>query len=88
METVATLDLMHGIEQQGKLVKQKKIILTSDKNTLIWAADGRTVQLKLALLSGGVNYVTVNVPWQTRTVLRSLSGIDLKPYTHVKLATN
>ncbi len=88
METVATLDLMQGIEQQGKLVKQKKVILTSDKNTLIWAADGRTVQLKLALLSGGVNYVTVNVPWQTRTVLRSLSGIDLKPYTHVKLATN
>lgn len=85
MQPLATLDLVQGIEEQGKLVKQQKIVLSSDAHTLVWTDKNQTLQIKLALLKGGVNYATVNFPWKTRTVLRSHTGINVKPYTHIKL---
>ncbi len=88
IQSTDTLDLVQGVEQQGKLVKQRKIVVSSDARTLVWTDKNQTLQIKLSLLTGGVNYATFNFPWKTRTVLRSRTGVDIKPYRYVKLSAD
>ncbi|WP_460953314.1 DUF4932 domain-containing protein [Spirosoma litoris] len=84
MQPLRSLDLIWAIEQQGKVVRQERLVLTPENNTLVWTDNGMTLHFQLPLAKGALNHLLFNYPWKTLIALRSSTGIDLKPYSRIR----
>lgn len=82
MEKLRNLDVAvstgHGNER-----RVKRIEISSEK--IRWLNHGSELHLRLELEKGQTNFIRFNSPWTTQTVLKSKRGVDLPPYTTIKI---
>ncbi|OIN56724.1 hypothetical protein BLX24_23370 [Arsenicibacter rosenii] len=84
MHRLSAPDVVRVAEHQGTTT-QERIMLTRKANELTWLQNGRAVRFRIQLAGGAVNHLLFNYPWKTSVPLRSRQGIDLPPYSRVKI---
>lgn len=87
MHQAPSFEVIRVIEENGK-TRTEQITLTTANNGLAWSDNGREVSFHLSLVKDMVNHLVFNYPWKTVTPLKSLRGIDLPPYSHIKTTVN
>ena len=89
MDPCQSLDLVRAVGE-GDGLKQDRLVLTPKTNGLAWSEQNTILQFTLPLLNSAVNTLFFNYPWKTRITLRSSKGVDLTPYSRIKIrvATN
>ncbi len=84
MQSPDSLDLVRVVEQEGKIVRKERLLLTSEANALVWTNNGKSLHFHLPLVKGSLIKLIFNYPWKTSSVLRSRRGVDLSPYSLIK----
>ncbi|GAB3227375.1 hypothetical protein GCM10027346_10660 [Hymenobacter seoulensis] len=89
MQELAALDMVQVAATEPR--KMQVLTLTHEANKLAWHDNGQKLYFEVALENNCQNQVAFNIPWRTKTALRSKKGVDLLVYksiitTQVKVA--
>lgn len=87
MRQLSSLEVIRVVEEPGK-TRQDRFVLTAQDNNLDWLASGRVVRFTLRLVNMALNRLVFNYPWKTSSILRSVRGVDLAPYSQIKTRVN
>lgn len=82
MQELRVVDVVNVITKDGSNISERLEIAGADVR---WENGGSKLNVTLKLKKEYLNHIVFNYPWGTRHVLRSKKGIDLAPYTLVKV---
>lgn len=87
MNPLPALDIIRAVDERGKR-RQDQLIISHQANGLTWSGKGSVVRFTVNLVNNALNDLILNYPWKTLTPLRSRRGIDLMPYSRIRMTVS
>ncbi len=80
MSKVDTLDIIRILQNDGKYEFKK-----FEVSQLFWSDQDKALMFQMSVTPGQLNQIILNYPWRATRLLKSKNGVNLKPYTVLKV---
>ncbi|RPD50389.1 hypothetical protein DNI29_06230 [Hymenobacter sediminis] len=81
MQELKTIDMVQVAATEPR--KAQVVALTPEANKLAWRDNGQKLYFEVPLENNCQNQVAFNIPWRTKTALKSKKGVDLLVYKSI-----